>query len=158
LVSGLIDTGLKGVGDAFASMVATGKASWGSLIQSMEQMLLKSAINNILNSLFKSIGGALSGQGGFLGALGGLFPGHADGGSVVPGQTYLVGERGPELMSIDQPGQVYSNGHGPKGGGQTIVQNWNITTPNADSFGRSQKQLGSQMYREAAYAHGRYRS
>jgi hypothetical protein len=154
VVKDLIGQGIKGVSDSFAQMVANGKADWQGLIQSMEAALMKSAISNILNSLFKSIGSALSSQGGFLGGLGSLFSGgHALGGSVVPGNDYIVGENGPEVMRVDNPATVYSNGHGPAGGGTSIVQNWNITTPNADSFGRSSKQISAQMYREASYAH-----
>jgi hypothetical protein len=43
-------------------------------------------------------------------------------------------------------------------GGQQINQQFNITTPNADSFARSQRQISSQMYRDAAYAHQRMRT
>jgi hypothetical protein len=159
IMKDLIGQGIKGIADNFAQMVATGKASWGSLIQSMEAALMKSAISNILNSLFKSLGNAFSNSSnGFLSGLGSMFQGHALGGSVVPGQDYMVGENGPEIMRVDKPATVYPTGHSPSGGGgQTIVQNWNIQTPNADSFGRSQKQLGSQMYREAANAHAKYR-
>lgn len=154
----VVGTALKGISDNLASVVSGGKAKWADLVNSMENMLLKSAINNILNSLFKSIGGALSGQGGILGGIGSLFSGgHALGGSVVPGNDYLVGENGPEVMRVDQPSTVYPTGHGPSGKGQTINQQFNISTPNADSFQRSQKQISAQMYRDAAYAHGRTR-
>lgn len=160
LFKDLIDTGLKGITDNFANMVATGKASWGSLITSMETMLLKSSINTILNSIFKSIGNALSDKGGFLGGLGGLFGGgHAAGGSVVPGMTYLTGEHGPELLQVDQPGRIYPNGSGPAAGGPPVInQQFNIQTPDASSFHKSKRQIMGEMYRDSAYAHARFRS
>jgi phage-related minor tail protein len=56
--------------------------------------------------------GSLMGGGDGLGealasAVGGLFSGaRADGGSVVPGGAYLVGERGPEVFRPSQSGVV----------------------------------------------------
>lgn len=152
----VVDAGLKGIVDNFSDMVTTGKAKWGDLINSMEQMLLKSAIQNILNSLFKSLGNALGGSdNGFLNSIGSLFGGgKAVGGDVSPGKSYLVGEKGPELFTPGAGGTITPNG---SMGGQQINQQFNITTPNADSFARSQKQISSQMYRDAAYAHQRMR-
>jgi phage-related minor tail protein len=151
------DTALKGIGDNFASMVAKGKADWGGLIASMEEMLIKSAINNLLKSIFNSLG-SMGGGGGFLGAIGSVFGGgKAVGGDVTPGKTYLVGERGPELFSPTSSGKITPNGATASGGGQTIVQNWNITTPDADSFRRSQSQITGAMWQGAAQAHSRLR-
>ena len=45
------------------------------------------------------VGGALKGQPGDT-SLGGIFPGRATGGSVLSGRTYLVGENGPELLTL----------------------------------------------------------
>lgn len=150
-----INTGLKGITDNFAQMVATGKASWSSLINSMEEMLIKSAIQTILSSLFKQIGAAMNGQSGVLGAIGGMFGGgKAIGGNVTPGQTYLVGEKGPELFNSGSAGTITPNGSFGGGGGSTS-QVFNITTPDADSFRRSQRQIQSQMYRTAGAAYGR---
>jgi len=43
------------------------------------------------------------------------------------------------------------------GGGNTahVSNNWNITTPNPDSFARSQRQIQAEMQRSAgqAYSH-----
>lgn len=154
VMSDVIGKGLQGIEDNFASMIATGKASWSSLVADMETMLLKSAIHKILSSLFNFLGN----QGGFLGSLfggggGGGFGGaRAGGGDTMPGKTYLVGEKGPELFTPGSSGTVHPSG---SFGGQTINQQFNISTPNADSFHRSRAQISSQMYRDAAYAHGR---
>jgi lambda family phage tail tape measure protein len=154
-----IGKGLQGIEDNFASMVATGKADWGSLIADMETMLLKSAIHNILNSLFSSLGGLFGGGGG--GGIGGFFGsifsgfggGKAVGGDVSPGKTYLVGEKGPELFTPSTAGTIIPNG--ATGGAPTVIQNWNISTPDADSFKRSKSQIQSEMFRAAANAHAR---
>lgn len=59
-----------------------------------------------------------SGGGGGLGAaiaqaVGGLFSGaRADGGSVQPGGSYLVGERGPEVFRPSGPGEIGQAGSG----------------------------------------------
>lgn len=154
-----VGTALKGISDNLASVVTTGKAQWGDLVQSMEQMLLKSAINNILNSLFKSIGNALGGQGGILGSIGGLFGAtpHALGGSMIPGEDYLVGEKGPEIMRVDKPSTMYPTGQGPSNKGGTVInQSFNFPNSDADSFRRSQRQVSSQMYQDASYAHGKH--
>ena len=159
-----IGTALNGISNNFAEMVSGGKAKWADLVNSMEQMLLKSAIQTILNSLFKSIGQALgggsnSGGGGILSGLGSIFGGgHADGGDVTPGKAYLVGEKGPELLKIGAAGgSIIPNGQfggGGSGGQVTVVQN--IQTPDADGFKRSAGQLHAQAYRSASQKFSRF--
>jgi len=225
----LTTTALNGIGDNLATMIATGKAKWADLVNSMETALLKSSINTLLKQMFSSLGGALSGQGGMLGSLGsmmsggagggdqlaataalttagtgltgsataltasataittaagalsasasasgiggaaggdsggGLFSdissldGMAGGGDVTPGKSYIVGEKRAEIFTPRTGGSINPNSAPNGGGGQSITQNYNISTPNADSFQRSQKQISSQMYRDAAYAHGQMR-
>lgn len=161
LMHDVIGKGLQGLEDNFAQMVATGKASWSSLISDMETMLLKSAIHNILNSLFGKLGGLFGGGGGeggggFFGSIFGSFGGgKAIGGGVQPGTTYLVGEKGPELFTPNSAGTIIPNGQ-MAGGGASVVQNWNISTPDADSFRRSKSQIQGEMYRASAQANARH--
>lgn len=64
-----------------------------------------------ITGLFSGGGGAASKIFGFLGSLAGSFGGlipHADGGSVSPGSAYLVGERGPEILT-GASGNITSN-------------------------------------------------
>jgi len=89
--------------------------------------------------------GALSGTGTGGGLLGGLFK-RAGGGSVMAGQGYLVGERGPELF---MPGR--SGGIAPAGsfGGGTNI------TVNVDAKGSSVQGnagRGDQLARAVAMA------
>jgi hypothetical protein len=146
---------VKGIVDQFAEMVTTGKAKWQDLITSMEQMLIKSALNSLIAGLFKHFsedsedGGG--GGGGFFGHIGGFVTGlfgggHALGGAAVPGVSYLVGERGPEIFTPDQPGSVIPNGASLGGGKTEIHQHFNINTPDADSFRKSKGQILSDMY------------
>lgn len=69
------------------------------------------AIQSGLGSIFSN-GSGSGGLGGVLsGAVGALFglPGRATGGPVAPGQSYLVGERGPELFIPTSSGQIQAN-------------------------------------------------
>jgi hypothetical protein len=47
-----------------------------------------------------------------VGLLSGLLPGRASGGPVYPGQAYVVGERGPELLVPGSAGRVLPGGAG----------------------------------------------
>ncbi|MFY0637073.1 phage tail tape measure C-terminal domain-containing protein [Maricaulis maris] len=61
-----------------------------------------------------------------LGSIGGMAPpagGRAEGGPVQPGAAYLVGERGPEVFTPSQSGQVVPGG----AGSQTV--NIHLTLP-----------------------------
>ena len=77
-------------------------------------------LNSILTGVLKQLGSLLinaglnqlagpAGSGGILSFLG--FGTRADGGTVMPGNTYMVGERGPELLKLNDngSGQVINN-------------------------------------------------
>lgn len=86
-------------------------------------------------------GSVFSSPGSF---FGGFF---ADGGDISPGKMYMVGEQGPEMFVPRTAGTIMPandtarmlNGRGD--GGQMVNVYQTITTPNADSFYRSQTQL-----------------
>jgi tape measure domain-containing protein len=63
----------------------------------------------------------------------------AGGGTVWPGNTYLAGERGPELIRPLVPSMVYPNGTTPSGGGSHVTVNLNNVT--VDSEARLQQLL-----------------
>lgn len=78
----------------------------------------------VLKPLFDFLGG----QGGLLGKL---FAGAlAGGGPVSPGQSYLVGEEGPEIFSPTSSGNIIPNS-ALSGGGPSIV--YNIDARGADA-------------------------
>lgn len=97
--------------DALVSFVTTGKVDFKSLVDSMlsdlTRLLSRQALSGLLNALGS---GGTAGGGGLFGTLANSFGGaKAAGGSAVPGQFYVVGEKGPELFAPDVPGQVIPN-------------------------------------------------
>jgi phage-related minor tail protein len=71
--------------------------------------------------------------------------GRAGGGPVSAGGAYLVGERGPEMFVPAGAGQI-----APLAGGRTPaapIIHFNITTPDAESFRRSEAQVSALLAR-----------
>lgn len=105
-------------------------------------------IEPFLNRLFSNKGTFGGGSGGGFGfdlgaVVGSIFGGHrANGGPVVPGMAYEVGERGRELFVPDTPGQIVP--HGQYSGNNVTM---NIYTPDANSFRASRRQLAQQQRR-----------
>lgn len=104
--------------NAFTQMIIFGRGfgdSLKSLVQLFAEFILKTVV-------FKSIAQSLghgSGIGGLIGSFfGGLAGMKADGGPVMAGQSYLVGERGPEIFSPGVSGSIIPRG---AGGGNTYV-------------------------------------
>jgi phage-related minor tail protein len=71
--------------------------------------------------------------------------GLAHGGPVTAGQSFLVGERGPELFIPSERGRIEPNGGG--GGMRPIIVNVNVTTQDAASFRRSSAQIAETIGR-----------
>ncbi len=98
--------------------------------------------------LFGAIGKSLFGGGGTVSAgtpsFAGLF---AEGGSIGSGQWGIVGEKGAEVVA--GPAAVTPWSKLPAGGGQrsTQVINFNVTSPDAPSFARSQTQMAAMLSR-----------
>lgn len=137
----------------FLQFTQTGKFAFSDMISSMLNDLSRLVFQmGVIQPLF---GGAQSngGKGGLFtnligSALGGLFggggskvkmydysfgPAFANGGQTPANRTFMVGERGPELMSFDRPGYVTPNhelGSMMSGGGGGVVvnQSINVTT------------------------------
>lgn len=100
--------------------------SWGDALKSLVLDLLQViAKMTILKDLQATAAGG--GVGGFFAnILGGLFGGgHAEGGAVNPGTTYLVGEKGPELFMSKSAGAIVPN-HALGGGSQRPVIQYTI--------------------------------
>lgn len=145
---------LKNVEDGFAQ-AATKALGLKGAIGSVVQELIKLAFQQ---TVLKALFGLVNGIGGGFGSLGTvmsnnanftmaptilkpevpLLPGRANGGPVAAGGTYLVGERGPEILRMGAQGGVVIPNHqiaAPAGGGTTVVQNFTldarggITTP-----------------------------
>lgn len=100
-------------------------------------------LGGMFSGLFKQ-GGASGGAGaGAGGGIGGFFKSlfkngfRAGGGKVNPGRSYVVGEFRPEVFKPSVSGTIE-----PSTGGGTQI--FNITTPDADSFRRSQRQIARE--------------
>lgn len=133
------------------------KGLFASIRQGFTQMLVQMAEEYVKSQLFKLLSHVLlggkkggGGAGGLLGAvIGGVFGGkRALGGSVRAGSSYLVGEEGPELVTMGGNGSVTPNRRlAGAGGGVTI--NMHISTPDAGSFRRSETQIYQDAMRQA---------
>ena len=145
-------TGTGTVEEAFASMFANiGKA----FIDMATQMIAKALVMKALGilgggggggSMFPmDTGGWTAPEGATPSTLGMNFFGKANGGPVGPNGTYLVGEQGPELLSMgNQPGYVhrntsevmdrYRNGGNQGGTAANLSVNYNVTDINGMRF------------------------
>lgn len=85
--------------------------------------------------------GAGLGSSGF-GIGGSLLPGRANGGSVMAGQSYMVGERGPELFTPGRSGSIAPNG---AMGGSNIVVNVDATGTSVQGNSDDSKRLGEAI-------------
>lgn len=98
-------------------------------------------------------GGATSAIMSLVGLFGGMF--RAEGGDVTPGKAYIVGEQHPEFFVPGKSGSIAPTIRAGGGGGDTHYHNWNIQTPDADSFRKSQGQIARQMAQAMGQAAGR---
>jgi len=121
--------GIQKMEDGFARAATKALGLKGALGEVVEQ-LIKLAIQQA--ELAASSGGG--GIGGFIAGIGQLFGGgKATGGPVSAGTTYLVGERGPELLRMGNQGGVVVPNHALRGGGggPTIVQHVTVDARNS---------------------------
>jgi tape measure domain-containing protein len=112
------------------------------------QEVATNLLNNIANRLLDvavnlALFGALSGTGTGGGLLGGLFRPRANGGSVMAGQGYLVGERGPELFMPGRSGGIAPTGS--FGGAGNIVVNVDANGSNVQGDGSQANALGKAI-------------
>lgn len=114
-----------------------GELSLKGLSRAILNDLKRAAIDSFIrkpveNLVFSALSGAFGG-------------GRADGGFVAPGQSYLVGERGPELFTPAASGRI--------GAGAAAPVNVSITLPgvtDAASFRNSETQIAASLARVIA--------
>jgi len=144
----------KRVADSFTDLLFSGEMSMSKLGQ-MSRSLGKDLFQRPFMDWAKGgVSSALSGLfgGGGGGGLGGMFSGlfggfRAMGGDVAAGMSYVVGENGPEVFRPNVGGSITANG---AGGGVTVNQY--ISTPDAGSFRRSQRQVAGAAKRSLSAA------
>jgi hypothetical protein len=161
-IFGSIGKAIDGLGAQFASLAVTGKSSFASLFDSMEQEILKVLFSKALDSLINKVSGLLGLGGGDTGGIGGFFGAifggaRAGGGPVAPGVAYLVGEKGPEAFVPSVPGQIMPSAGSAMGGGamQASVAIHVHGASDPDTFKRAGPQIAAEMFRQLqnAYAH-----
>jgi hypothetical protein len=146
------------VSNAFSnafSQIASGAnvfESLGNAIKGVVVDLIQAAIKAlifkaVMNLILPGSGSATAGLGSLVGSFGGF---RAAGGPVGQGQSYVVGENGPELFVPANSGRIMNgnqvaamsySGGGSSGGGRQIVRGQNIILAYART-NRAQNRLG----------------
>lgn len=111
------------MGQSFSSVVK-GTQSVNKAFQNMAASIIDQLFNVlIVQQLVGTVGTATTAGTGIAGFLT-----RATGGPVSKGQTYLVGERGPELFTPSSSGQIIPNNK--MGGGVSVVNNLTVNSNN----------------------------
>ena len=131
---------VQGLTDAVMGTKSLSEAATG-VLNNLKRQLIEvaaqravSGIGNFVGGLFG--GGKKGGGGGIGGFLGGLFKRQA-GGPVSRGQSYLVGERGPEVFTPSKSGRISPNS--AMGGGTVNNITINVDAGGADTQGSSEQ-------------------
>ena len=130
------------VAATIARAAVSGKTSIDRLVEAILADFERVAISQFIVKPIESLVGSLAGSLG--NAIGGAL---ASGGPVAAGESYLVGEQGPELFTPSANGTIAPNGAVAPARPTVIV---NITTPDAQSFLKSQSQIAAMMSRALA--------
>ena len=138
-VNDLFTHAFQGMEDAMVSFVKTGKLDFSSLADSIISDLIRIQVRQAMASLMPSGAAITSSIGGFFGSIFG--GGKAVGGDVAAGTTYLVGENGPELLTMGASGSITPNS--ALGGGVQVVINNNASGTQATASQRSDGNGGS---------------
>lgn len=131
--------------DAFMSMV-DGTQSAKDAFKDMARMIVAELYKVLV--VQQMVGSFKTGGGGILGSIAGIF-GRASGGTVMPNQPYLVGEKGPEIIMPQNRGHVMNadlTSKAMSGGEQvSIVQNFNFSANGDESVKKLIAQAAPQI-------------
>jgi phage-related minor tail protein len=130
------------VANTIARAAVSGKTSIDQLVSAILADFERVAISQFIVKPIEGIVGSLAGDLGS--AIGGAL---ASGGPVAAGESYLVGEQGPELFTPSSNGSIAPNGAVASARPSVVV---NIQTPDAQSFMKSQSQIAAMMARALA--------
>lgn len=128
--------------DAMADFIFGTKSSFGDMVNSMLKDLARLALQrSIFDPLVNGLSSTFEGS-GFGSWLGGMFGGgRAQGGDVKAGRSYLVGEYGPEVVTMGGNGTVTPN----TGGNVSVSVNVDATGGSVESNESFGKQLGNAI-------------
>lgn len=130
------------VANTIARAAVSGKTSIDQLVDAILADFERVAISQFIVKPIEGIVGSLAGSLG--NAIGGAL---ASGGPVAAGESYLVGEQGPELFTPSSSGAISPSGAMAPARPSVVV---NINTPDAQSFLKSQSQIAAMMSRALA--------
>jgi phage-related minor tail protein len=137
-IESAVNRSFNAVAATIARAAESGRASMGQLTASIladfDRIAASQFIARPVEGLVNSVIGALLPVAGA----------RAAGGPVMAGQSYLVGEQGPELFTPAGNGAVTANAALPPQRAQVTV---NITTPDAGSFLKSKAQVAAMLAR-----------
>ncbi|HTQ15686.1 MAG TPA: phage tail tape measure C-terminal domain-containing protein [Rhizomicrobium sp.] len=139
-----VNSSFEAVARTIAGAAVSGKTSMDQLVDAILADFDRVAIRDFI---VKPVGGLIAQAAGSLASsIGGAL---AAGGPVAPGESYLVGEAGPELFTPAGNGTIVPNAALASAAArpQVVV---NIQTPDAASFFRSQSQVAALMTRAVA--------
>ncbi len=126
-----INEAFKGFTDGLSSTLTNMVANWSFDLDGLRNVF-KQLAQELFIKPFISQGADM-----FSGFLKGLFSGgFASGGYIPPGRWGIVGEQGAEPAFGGRTGLTVA-----PGGSQAVTQVFNISTPDANSFRRSQRQI-----------------
>lgn len=139
-LQGLYDTAQSSFEEGFMSMVE-GTKSVEDAFKDMARSIIKELYNVLVVQKMVGSFNVNTGSGsGILGFLGGFLGKRASGGTVMPNQPYLVGEKGPELIMPQNRGHVMNADLTSKAmsGGEsiTVVQNFSFQANGDESVKR----------------------
>lgn len=142
----------RALGSALSSAITRGK-DLGDVLKSLALRLSSMALTRAIKPLENEIGNAFGGlaSGLFSGGVRAFANGGVVGGpslfSMGGGQLGLMGEAGPEAILPLARGSDGRLGVRSGGGGANVHVTMNITTPDAQSFVASQRQVSSALAR-----------
>jgi len=146
----------EGVADELAKLAVTGRANFRELFQGIAQEVIGSGLRDLFVGSENSSGNSGAAAGGLLGVLAkALSGGRAGGGPVQAGQSYLVGERSPEIFTPSQAGMISPSAVPMEHHTKVELHVHGVT--DADSFRRSQGQVGAMVLNQLAIGYARYR-
>lgn len=159
----VITNSFQGMADAIADFVLTGKGSFSDLANAIIRDLIRIEIQTRMTEMFKAAGGMSGIFGSIVGFVTGssssssssasATPGvdflgsgisgpRANGGMVSAGSSYLVGERGPEVLKMGSMAGTISPNSAPSDGAPSVVVN--VSTPAGTQATQSTRQEGGK--------------
>lgn len=141
--------------DTFVDGVMKGKLSFKDLANSIISDILRIIVQKQVLNAIGDFGEGGKGGTGILGSIAGFMfsGGKAAGGPVKPGNSYLIGERGPETFTPSQSGTITP---APSSAQVTVIQNFTVGDVASISMVRqavagSEKRIAGAMGRSMQY-------